>query len=63
MNSIVLDSVAVLAMIQGEPGGAQPEALLDSIELGAEVQAAICSLNWCEVLTRTQRDYDGMTPL
>ena len=61
MSSIVLDSAAVLAMIQGEPGGERIEALLDSIELGADVQVAISSVNWCEVLTRTRRDHHGMT--
>ena len=35
MNSIVLDAAAVLAMIQGEPGGERVEALLDAVELGA----------------------------
>lgn len=59
--NIVLDSAAVLAMIQGEPGGERIEALLDSLELGADVQMAISSVNWCEVLTRTQRDNRGMT--
>jgi len=48
-------------MIQGEAGGARVDALLDSIELGEDVQVAISSVNWCEVLMRTQRDYDGMT--
>ena len=61
MNSIVLDSAAVLAMIQREPGGERVEALLDSMEFGADVKVAISSVNWCEVLTRTQRDYEGMT--
>lgn len=61
MNSIVLDSAAVLAMVQGERGGERVEALLDSIELGADVKVAVSSVNWCEVLTRTKRDNDGMT--
>jgi len=61
VNSVVLDSAAVLAMIQGEPGGEQVEALLDAAELGADVQIAISSVNWCEILTRTQRDNNGMT--
>ena len=61
MNRIVLDSAAVLAMIQGEPGGERVEALLDAAELGADVQVAISSVNWCEILTRTQRDNNGMT--
>jgi PIN domain nuclease of toxin-antitoxin system len=61
VNSIVLDSAAVLAMIQGEAGGQRVEALLDSIEVGADVQVSISWVNWCEVLTRTQRDNRGMT--
>jgi len=61
VNSIVLDSAAVLAMVQGERGGERVEALLDSIELGADVKVAVSSVNWCEVLTRTKRDNDGMT--
>jgi PIN domain nuclease of toxin-antitoxin system len=61
VNSIVLDSAAVLAMVQGEPGGERVEALLDSIQLGTDVKVAICSVNWCEILTRTKRDNDGMT--
>jgi PIN domain nuclease of toxin-antitoxin system len=55
-----LDSAAVLAMLQGEPGGERVEAILDAMELGADVQVAISSVNWCEVLTRTQRDHRGM---
>lgn len=61
VNRIVLDASAVLAMIQGEPGGERVEALLDAIEPGTEGKIAICSVNWCEVLTRTRRDNDGMT--
>jgi ribonuclease VapC len=61
VSNIVLDSAAVLAMIQGEPGGERIQALLDLVELGGDVQMAISSVNWCEVLTRTQRDYHGMT--
>jgi ribonuclease VapC len=60
VNSIVLDSAAVLAMIQGERGGDRVEALLDSIESGAEVRAAMSWVNWCEVLTRVQRDNPAM---
>jgi PIN domain nuclease of toxin-antitoxin system len=48
-------------MVQGERGGERVEALLDSIELGADVKVAVSSVNWCEVLTRTKRDNDGMT--
>jgi PIN domain nuclease of toxin-antitoxin system len=61
VSNIVLDASAVLAMIQGEPGGERVEALLDAMELGAGGKVAICSVNWCEVLTRTRRDNDGMT--
>ena len=56
MNSIVLDSAAVLAMIQGEPGGERVDALLDAVELGTDVKVAMSSVNWCEVLTRMQRE-------
>lgn len=62
MNSIVLDASAVLAMVQQEPGGERVEALLDAVEDGADLRVAISSVNWCEVLTRTQRDHLGMTP-
>ena len=48
-------------MIQREPGGESVEALLESMEMGAEVQVAMSWVNWCEVLTRAQRDYLGMT--
>jgi ribonuclease VapC len=61
VNNIVLDSAAVLAMIQDETGGDRVETLLSSIEAGADVQVAISWVNFCEVLTRTQRDYLGMT--
>ena len=61
MIRIVLDSAAVLAMIQGEPGGERVETLLDSLEPGADVQVAISSVNWCEILTRVQRDNRSMT--
>jgi ribonuclease VapC len=56
VNSIVLDSAAVLAMILEEPGGERVDALLDAVELGSDVQVAISSVNWCEILTRMQRD-------
>lgn len=61
MNRIVLDSAAVLAMIQREAGGERVEALLDAMEVGADVEVAISSVNWCEILTRTQRDHRGVT--
>ena len=61
MSSVVLDSAAVLALVQGEPGGERVDALLDAIELGADVEVAISSVNWCEVLTRMQRDNQEAT--
>jgi PIN domain nuclease of toxin-antitoxin system len=60
-NNIVLDSAAVLAMIHGEPGGERVEALLDSVEQGMRVKIAMSVVNWCEVLTRMQRDSKEMT--
>jgi PIN domain nuclease of toxin-antitoxin system len=61
MNRIVLDSAAVLAMILKEPGGERVDALLDALELGADLKVAISSVNWCEILTRMQRDNMEMT--
>ena len=61
MNSIVLDSSAILAMIQGERGGERVEALLDSIEAGADLQVYVSWVNWCEVLTRNRRDNPEVT--
>lgn len=56
MNRIVLDSSAVLAMLNGEAGGDRVESLLESMEGVANVRVALSWVNWCEVLTRTQRD-------
>jgi len=61
VDRIVLDTSAVLAMVQLEPGGERVEALLDAAEAGADVEVAISSVNWCEILTRTQRNHLGMT--
>jgi len=47
-------------MVQGERGGERVEALLDSIESGADVWVVISWVNWCEVLKRAQRDNPGM---
>lgn len=61
MNRIVLDSAAVLAMVQGESGGERVDALLDALEQDSDVEVFISSVNWCEVLTRIQRDYPALT--
>lgn len=61
MNSIVLDSSAILAMVQGERDGERVEALLDSIEAGADLQVYVSWVNWCEVLTRNRRDNPEVT--
>lgn len=61
MNRIVLDSAAVLAMILNEPGGKRVLSLLDSLESDVDVQVAISSVNWCETLTRMQREKLGMS--
>ncbi len=59
MNRIVLDASAVLALILAEPGGETVDALLDSIEWSSEIQVTIGSVNWCEILTRMQRENLG----
>jgi ribonuclease VapC len=56
VNRVVLDASAVLALIFGEPGGERVEALLDDLEAGSDMHVAIGSVNWCEVLTRMQRE-------
>ena len=61
MNSIVLDSSAVLAFILKEPGGERVGALLDAMDRGDRVHAALSSVNWCEILTRLYRDNHTMT--
>jgi len=56
VNRIVLDASAVLAMILNEPGGERVDALLDALELGSDAEVFISSVNWCEILTRMQRE-------
>ena len=56
VNRIVLDSAAVLAMLLNEPGGERVDSLLNSLGPASGMQAAISSVNWCEILTRMQRE-------
>jgi PIN domain nuclease of toxin-antitoxin system len=56
VNKIVLDASAVLAMILEEPGGERVDALLDAMEFGSDAEVFISSVNWCEILTRMQRE-------
>ena len=56
MNRVVLDAYAVLAMILNEPGGERVESLLDDVEAGSDVSVSISSVNWCEILTRLERE-------
>lgn len=56
MNRVVLDASAVLAMILNEPGGERVESLLDDVEAGSDVSVSISSVNWCEILTRLERE-------
>jgi PIN domain nuclease of toxin-antitoxin system len=48
-------------MVQGESGGERVDALLDALEQDSDVEVFISSVNWCEVLTRIQRDYPALT--
>ena len=52
MSNIVLDASAALAMILNEPGGEKVKALLRA----QTASVAMSSVNWCEVITRLQRD-------
>ncbi|MGD0892535.1 MAG: PIN domain-containing protein [Terracidiphilus sp.] len=61
MNRIVLDASVVLAMILHEPGGHKVDTLLDSLERGANTQVAMSSVNFCEVLTRLEREDMGIS--
>jgi PIN domain nuclease of toxin-antitoxin system len=56
VNRIVLDASAVLAMILNELGGERVYKLLDALELGSDAEVFISSVNWCEILTRMQRE-------
>lgn len=52
MSRVVLDASAALALILGEPGGDRVMALLRA----QKASVAMSSVNWCETLTRLQRD-------
>jgi len=56
VNRIVLDASAVLAMILNESGGRRVYELLDALELGSDAEIFISSVNWCEILTRMQKE-------
>ena len=56
MNRIVLDASAVLAMILNESGGERVYKLLDALDSGSDAEVFISSVNWCEILTRMQRE-------
>lgn len=43
-------------MILDEPSGERVDALLDAAELGSETEVFVSSVNWCEILTRMQRE-------
>ena len=52
MSDVVLDASAALAFILAEPGGDRVAALLRA----RRTPIAMSSVNWCEALTRLQRD-------
>jgi PIN domain nuclease of toxin-antitoxin system len=56
VNRIVLDASAVLAMIFNESGGERVDALLNALESGSHAEVSISSVNWCEILTRMQKE-------
>jgi PIN domain nuclease of toxin-antitoxin system len=61
IDSVVLDSSVVLAMILKEPGGKRLDDLLEQIESGVKTHVAISSVNWCEILTKLHRENDSVT--
>jgi PIN domain nuclease of toxin-antitoxin system len=48
-------------MILHEPGAERMESLLDAVQAGSDVGVAISSVNWCEVLTRLERENVGIS--
>ncbi len=44
-----------------EPGGQRVGALLDRLDRGEDLQIAVSSVTWCEILTRLHRNNDAMT--
>jgi ribonuclease VapC len=52
VSRVVLDASAALAFILGEPGGDRVMALLRA----RKASVAMSSVNWCEALTRLQRN-------
>ena len=58
MSSIVLDASAALAFILSEPGGNRVMSLLRA----HEIPVLMSTVNWCEVLTRLQRDSPIINP-
>lgn len=61
LSNIVLDSAAVLAFVLAEKGGRKIGALMDRIDAQEDVKVAISTVNWCEILTRLQRDNKAIT--
>jgi len=52
VSSIVLDASAALAFILHEPGGEKVMALIRA----QKAAVTMSSVNWCEIITRLQRD-------
>jgi len=52
VSRVVLDASAALALILNEPGGNRVMALIQA----QQIPVAMSSANWCETLTRLQRD-------
>jgi ribonuclease VapC len=61
VSSVVLDSSAVLALIFNEPGGQHVDALLGRLDRGENLQIALSTVTWCEILSRLHRENDAMT--
>jgi ribonuclease VapC len=61
LSNIVLDSAAVLAFVFGEKGSQKIGALMDRLDSKGDINVAISTVNWCEILTRLRRDNKAMT--
>jgi PIN domain nuclease of toxin-antitoxin system len=57
VSNIVLDASAALAMLLNEPGG---DRVFMAVAAGTD-SVSVSAVNWCEILTRLQRDNPATT--
>jgi ribonuclease VapC len=60
VNSLVLDSSAILALVFEAPGGEPVNQILNDLDRGRELEILLSSVNWCEV-SRIERTQQAIT--